>query len=106
MNQEQFVKHNRARVKAGMREESLSMLLQFFNQLQGTVRGLRGYVIMDNIKDEQESIVLTFWQTREDMDAFYKPDNKVLSDFVERAKPLLEQLPERSDHVIREFSLS
>jgi hypothetical protein len=26
--------------------------------------------------DEQESIVLTFWQTKEDMDSFYRPDNK------------------------------
>jgi heme-degrading monooxygenase HmoA len=81
------------------------MLLQFFNQLQGNVRGFRGYVVLDNIKDEEESIVLTFWQTREDMDDFYRPDNKVLSEFVERVKPLFEQLPERTDHVVKEIRL-
>jgi heme-degrading monooxygenase HmoA len=102
----QYVKHNRARMSPGKREESTRMLMQFFNELQGTVKGFRGYLILDNIKDEQESIVLTFWQTREDMEKFYLPDNKTLSEFVERVKPLFERLPERTDHVVREIRLS
>ncbi len=101
MNQIQFVKHNRAILKAGKREESAKMLLDFFGQLQGKVKGLAGYAIMDNINNEQETIVLTFWNTREDMDSFYKPDNKILSDFVEKSKPYFDKLPERSDHKIR-----
>jgi heme-degrading monooxygenase HmoA len=102
----QYVKHNWARIKPGRREESTAMLMQFFNELQGTVKGLRGYMILDNIKDDQESIVLTFWQTKEDMEEFYRTDNKRLSEFVERAKPMFEQLPIRSDHVVREIRLS
>jgi hypothetical protein len=55
--------------------------------------------------DEQESIILTFWQTKEDMRSFYRPDNKILSEFVEKAKPLFEALPERSDHTVGDFKL-
>jgi heme-degrading monooxygenase HmoA len=107
MTQFQYIKHNRARIKPGKREESTRMLLDFFNGLQagGKVKGFAGYIVMDNVKDEQESIVLTLWQSKEDMDAFYRPDNKALSDFVEKAKPMFEQLPERSDLRVREFRL-
>ena len=105
-NNIKYVKHNRARIKTGSRSDSTRMLLEFFGQLQGKVKGLSGYLVLDNIKDEQESIVLTFWQTKEDMDIFYRPDNKILSDFVERAKPFFEQLPERSDHVVVKAFLS
>jgi hypothetical protein len=39
-------------------------------------------------------LVLTFWETKEDMDAFYQPDNMVaLSDLLEKLKPSFEQLP-------------
>jgi heme-degrading monooxygenase HmoA len=102
----QYVKHNRARIKQGRRNESTRMLLQFFNELQGNVEGLRGYMILDNIKDEQESIVLTFWQTKEQMENFYRPENKILTEFVEKAKSLFDQMPERTDHVVREIRLS
>lgn len=84
------VKHNRAKIKAGKREESTKMLLDFFKQQQGKVKGLSGYLVLENMIDKQESIVLTFWQTKEDMDSFYRPDNKILSELVEKAKPLLK----------------
>ena len=32
------------------------------------------------------------WETKEDMDAFYDPDNKTFSNFVETAKTLFEQM--------------
>lgn len=105
MSQVQFVKHNRARLKAGTREESAGMLLDFFGQLHGKVKGMAGYIVMDNINDEQETIVLTFWNTREEMDAFYRPDNKTLSDFVEKSKPYFDQFPERTDHKVRAIKL-
>jgi|SRR5690348_5232684 heme-degrading monooxygenase HmoA len=106
MNQAEFVKHNRAKLKLGKRDESAKMLLDFFSQLQGKVKGLAGYIIMDNIHNEQEMIVLTFWNTREDMDAFYRPENKTLSDFVEKSKPYFDQMPERSDHKIRQMQIA
>lgn len=99
------VKHNRAKIKAGKREESTKMLLDFFKQQQDKAKGLSGYLVLENMMDEQESIVITFWQTKEDMDSFYRPDNKILSEFVEKVKPLFQVLPERSDHIVRDFKL-
>jgi hypothetical protein len=58
------VKYNRAKIKAGKREESTKMLLDFFKQQQGKVKDLSGYLVLENMTDEQESIVLTFWQKR------------------------------------------
>ncbi len=100
-----YVKHNKARLKAGKREESTKMLLEFLNKLEGKVKGMKGFLVMDNTKDVQESIVLTFWETKEDMEAFYDPDNKTLSNFVETKKPLFEQMPERNDYQISSIEI-
>ena len=35
-----YVKHNKARLRAGKREESTKMLLEFFNKLEGKVKGI------------------------------------------------------------------
>lgn len=43
---------------------------------KGKLKGLRGIVVMHSMSDEQESVVLTFWETKEDMDAFYSPATK------------------------------
>ena len=95
-----FVKHNRARLKAGKREESKRMLLEFFDSLQGKATGLRGYVILDNVKDEQETLILTFRETKQDMDAFCQPRNKALADFVEKSKTIMDSPPERTDYAV------
>ncbi len=100
-----YVKHNRAILKQGKREISTKMLLDFFQELEGKVQGLKGFAVMDNLKNEQESIVLTFWENKEDMDAFYLPTNKDLSDFVEKAKPFFEQLPQRNDYIVSAFNI-
>jgi len=88
-----------------MREESTRRLVQFFKNLEGKVKGMKGFVIMDSIGDSQESVVLTFWETRDNKDSFYKPDNKDLADFVESAKILFEQMPERNDYVVSSFKI-
>ena len=33
---------------------------------------------MDDLEDIQESVVLTFWERKEDMDSFYKPEKQDL----------------------------
>jgi hypothetical protein len=48
---------------------------------------------------------LTFWDAREDMDKFYSPQNKALASLLERAKPLFEKMPERTDYAVSELSL-
>jgi heme-degrading monooxygenase HmoA len=100
-----YIKHNRARLKAGKREESTKRLMQFFADLEGKVKGMKGFVIMDSLKDSQESIVLTLWETKGDMDSFYQPDNKVLANFVESSKILFEEMPERNDYVVSSFKI-
>ena len=60
---------------------------------------------MKNIENDRETIVLTFWENREDMENYYSKDNKILSDLVEKVKPMFEQMPERSDYQIALFEV-
>ncbi len=76
------------------------MLLDFFNSLEGKVKGLKGFAILYTVTDEQGSLVLTFWENRQDMDTFYQPGNKALADFVEKTTPMMEQPPERTDYAV------
>jgi hypothetical protein len=51
---------------------------------------------MDSLNGPSESIVLTFWKTKKDMDSFYQTaDNRALSELVEKLKSVFEQPPER-----------
>src|SRR5919197_855037 len=67
-------KHNRPRFKPGRREEARRLLLDFFAQNEGRVQGFKGYLLLDSTSDPQEEIVITFWASKEDMDAFYKSE--------------------------------
>lgn len=102
-----FIKHNRVYYKRpAKRAEAAQLMLEFFSRLEGKVKGMRGYAIMDGIEDQEyESIVLTFWENKEDMDAFYKSDNKLLAELVERLKPLFEQMPRRESYSMIEFKV-
>ena len=55
---------------------------------------------MENIENDRETIVLTFWETKEDMENYYSKDSKILSDLVDKVKKMFEQMPERSDYKI------
>jgi heme-degrading monooxygenase HmoA len=44
------------------------VLLEFFKELEGKATGMRGFMVMEGIQDLQESLVLTFWETKEDME--------------------------------------
>ena len=68
-----YVKYNKTRLKAGKRNGNKSVLLEYFKEYEGKMGGMKGFVVLDNIQDSQESIVLTFWESKEDMDAFYLP---------------------------------
>ena len=94
-----YVKHNKVRIKADIkREEITRMLLEFFEEIKEKPTGMKGFMVMDALEDLQESIVLTFWERKEDMDSFYKPVNKALSDLVEKLNPSFEQLPVWKDY--------
>ena len=105
-NMIKYVKHNKVRIKTDKkREEINNMLLNFFEDIQEKSIGMKGFMVMDDLQDLQESIVLTFWERKEDMDSFYKPENNLLSDLVEKLNPSFEQLPARKDYHVSKFKV-
>jgi heme-degrading monooxygenase HmoA len=99
-----YAKHNHPRFKAGKREEAKKMLLDFFAENEGKVGGFKGYVLLDSASDPQDEVVITFWASREDMDAFYK--SETFSSMVEKGKPYFESPPERKDMVVVDFKIA
>ena len=99
-----YVKHNKVRIKAGIkREEITKMLLEFFEEIKEKSPNMKGFMVMDDLQDLRESVVLTFWERKEDMDSFYKPENNLLSDLVKKLNPSFEQLPVRKDYHVAKF---
>ncbi|MFL6521966.1 MAG: hypothetical protein ACJ71B_00630 [Nitrososphaera sp.] len=102
-----YSKHNRVRFKSlEEKEVGTKTFTEFFDRIRKEELGkkMSGHIILESISDFQESIVLTFWETREDMDKFYSMQNKALTNLVERAKPLFEKMPERTDYAVSELS--
>jgi heme-degrading monooxygenase HmoA len=89
------------------RDRGREMFTEFFGSIKKEELGkeMRGHIILENVNDIQESIILTFWETREDMDRFYSTQNEALASLVERAKPLFEKMPERTDYTVSELLL-
>jgi hypothetical protein len=103
-NMTKYVKHNRVRIKTGIKREKITkILLEFFEEIKDKSTGMNGFMVMDDLQDAQESVVLTFWERKEDMDSFYQPQNKLLSDLVEKLNPSFEQLPVRKDYQVAKF---
>src|SRR2546423_13270462 len=100
-NMIKYVKHNNVRLKTGKREE----ITNIFEEIKDKSTGMKGFMVMDDLQDLQVSIVLTFWERKEDMDYFYKPENKFLSDLVEKLNRSFEQSPVRKDHHIAKFKV-
>jgi heme-degrading monooxygenase HmoA len=101
-----YVKHNKVRIKAGIkREEITKILLEFFEEIKEKATGMKGFMVMDDLQDLRESIILTFWERKEDMDSFYNSDNNVLSNLVEKLKPSFEQPPLRKDYHVSKIQV-
>ncbi|WP_458746382.1 antibiotic biosynthesis monooxygenase family protein [Candidatus Nitrosocosmicus sp. T] len=96
----QYVKYNKVMVKQGKRDDSTKAILDFLKGIETQESKMKGFIVMDSLEDPSESIVLTFWESREDMDKFYQPENHLLSDLVEKLKPSFEILPERRDYKV------
>ena len=95
MNTINFVKLNRVRLRNGMRESATTKFREFFASIHGKVSGFKGYTILENSDDNNETLVLTFWGSKEDMDNYYSNANSSLSSLVEEVKPMFEKMPER-----------
>ena len=100
-----YIKYNKVRLKEGSQKKVTEIFKEFFENIKGTVKGLKGYAILENIENDKETVVLTFWDKREDMENYYSKDSKILSDLVEKVKPMFEQMPERLDYKIALFEL-
>ena len=74
--------------------------MEFFKEVQSQVNKMKGFIVMDRVDDPSESIVLTFWESKEDMDKFYQTDNGILADLVEKLKPSFESLQERVEYQV------
>ena len=104
-----YTKYNKVRFSSlENREKGTRLFIEFFDSIRREQAGkeMKGHIILESITDLRESIVLTFWETKEDMDKFYTPQNKRLASLVERAKPLFEKMPERTDHAVSDLSLT
>jgi hypothetical protein len=55
---------------------------------------------LENIENDRETIVLTFWGTIEDIEKYYSKDNDILFNLVEQIKLMFVQMPESSDYKI------
>jgi heme-degrading monooxygenase HmoA len=95
MNTTNFVKLNRVRLKDGMRDNTSTKFREFFASIHGKVSGFKGYTILENSDDNNETLVLTFWESKVDMDNYYSDGNSSLSSLVEEVKPMFEKMPER-----------
>ena len=66
---------------------------------------MRGFIIMDNLENMQETMVITLWETKKDMDEYYRADNKLLSDFVLKSEANFESSPVRKDYEISDLKI-
>ncbi|CAN5767699.1 hypothetical protein BH23THE1_BH23THE1_15610 [soil metagenome] len=101
----QFIKYNIVLVKPGKRDDSSKAILEFFRVVQTQENKMKGFIVMDSLEDPSESIILTFWETKEDMDEFYQKDNHLLSELVEKLKPSFEIMPERKSYQVSDFKI-
>jgi hypothetical protein len=101
----QYTKYNKILLRPGKRESSTKTILEFFKKVQLQENKMKGFMVMDSLENPSESIVLTFWETKEDMDNFYQADNHLLSDLVEKLKPIFETLPERKSYQISDLQI-
>jgi quinol monooxygenase YgiN len=100
MNTINFVKLNRVRLRDGMREKASTKFREIFASIHGKVSGFKGYTILENSDDNNETLVLTYWGSKEDMDNYYSNGNSSLSRLVEEVKPMFEKMPERISYNI------
>jgi heme-degrading monooxygenase HmoA len=104
MQEPNYVKYNKALFKdRERREEGKKVILEFFKMNERVINGLTGFLIMDNETDPKESIVLTFWRSKESMTLFYDEENSILTWLVNRLKPLFSEMPVRSDYKVTLF---
>ena len=59
-NNFEYIKYNKVRLKEGSQKKVTEIFKEFFENIKGTVKGLKGYAILENIENDKETVVLTF----------------------------------------------
>lgn len=61
-NRINYIKHNSVRTKRGVQREAITRIIQeFFETIKNNSTGMKGFIVMDDLEDKQESVVITFW---------------------------------------------
>ena len=108
MSGSKYAKHNKVRFKSSKdREYGIQMFNEFFKTMEkeDNEQKMIGHIILESLSDPKEAIVLTFWETKDDMDRFYSSQNGSLANLVDRAKSLFEKMPERTDYALSELHM-
>ena len=86
-----YVMQNTLRFKQGKRSQANKQINQFLSLLTHKIYGFRGYLIINSLTDNQTSMILTFWENKQNLDSFYNSNNNLLSDFAKNLMLLVEK---------------
>jgi heme-degrading monooxygenase HmoA len=67
-------------------------------------KGLKGFLLMESLNDQNEVINLTFWKTKEDCDAYYSQD-KTYAAILEKTVSLSDDAVEMTDYTLANFRI-
>ena len=62
-NNLEYIKHNRVRPKEGSQKKVTGIFKEFFENINGTIKELAGYTIMENIENDKETFHIPYLQT-------------------------------------------
>jgi heme-degrading monooxygenase HmoA len=67
-------------------------------------KGLKGFLLMESLNEQNEVINLTFWKTKEDCDAYYSQD-KTYAAILEKTVSLSDGAVEMTDYTLANFRI-
>ena len=68
-------------------------------------KGLKGFLLMESLNDQNEIINMTFWKTKDDCDVYYSQD-KTYAAILEKTVSLSDGAVEMTDYTLANFRIS
>ena len=84
--------------KEGKKEHDVTLQI-------GKVKGLKGFLLMENVDDRNEIINSTFWETKEDCDVYLSQD-KTYTAILEKTASFRDGALERTNYTLAKFRIS
>jgi heme-degrading monooxygenase HmoA len=100
----EYVRQIKGHSKEGMKEQVVRAIADFYNPQIGKVKGMKGFLLMESLNDQNEIINMTFWKTKEDCDAYYSQD-KTYAAILEKTVSLREGVLEMTDYTLAKFRI-